>query len=153
MAEQEFRRQAQDAQIEGLGHLLQERSHERAARMASALAALQLYREGLLVQSEGAYRASLAQYESGKAPFLSVLDALNGWIADQSGLLQTQAQALAIAIAQEELTLGPTLPIGATGLTASPMGSGGSASSAGARKSGTAAPASGDSSPSSMTSM
>ena len=153
VAEQEFRRQAQDAQIEGLGHLLQERSHERAARMASALAVLQLYREGLLVQSEGAYRASLAQYESGKAPFLSVLDALNGWIADQSGLLQTQAQALAIAIAQEELTLGPTLPIGATGLTASPMGSGGSASSAGARKSGTAAPASGDSSPSSMTSM
>jgi outer membrane protein TolC len=153
VAEQEFRRQAQGSEIEGLGHLLMERTQERAARLESTLAMLQLYREGLLVQSEGTFKSSLAQYETGKAPFTSVLEALNGWIADQSGLLQAQAQAQAIAIAQEELTLGPTLPIGATGLTASPMGSGGSISTASSSKAGAAASASGDSSSTSMTTM
>ena len=124
MAEQELRRKAQGSQIEGLGHLLMERTHERAAKLDASLAMLRLYREGLLVQSEGAFKASLAQYETGKAPFTAVLESLNGWIADQSGLLQTQAQVQAIAIAQEELTLGPTLPIGATGLSAGSMGAG-----------------------------
>ena len=153
VAEQEFRRQAQGSQIEGLSHLLRERIHERAAQMDTSLAMLRLYREGLLIQSEGAFKASLAQYETGKAPFTSVLETLNGWIADQSGLLQTQAQAQSIVIAQEELTLGPVTPIGVTGLSASPMGSGASASSAGSRKSGASAPTSSDSSSPSMTSM
>ena len=156
VAEQEFRRSAQGSQIEGLGHLLKERIHERAANLDAALAVLRLYHEGLLVQSEGAFKASLAQYETGKAPFLSALEALNGWIADQSGLLQTQAQAQAIVIAQEELTLGPTLPIGATGLSAGSMGSGagGSAkSAAGNSSSGAAAGAGSESGSSSTTSM
>ena len=153
VAEQEFRRQAQGSQVEGLGHLLKERTADRAARMDSALALLKLYREGLLVQSEGAFRASLAQYETGKAPFTSVLESLNGWIADQSGLLQTQAQAQAIAIAQEELTLGPVAPIGATGLSAVSMGGGASASPMGAAKAGASAPAASDGGSSPMTSM
>jgi len=154
VAEQELRRKAQGAQIEGLGHLLMERTHERAAKLDASLAMLRLYREGLLVQSEGAFKASLSQYETGKAPFTAVLESLNGWIADQSGLLQTQAQARAIAIAQEELALGPTLPIGATSLSAGPMGSGTSpASATGAGKSGPAPSGSGDSGSSPMTSM
>lgn len=153
VAEQDLRRQAQGSQIDGLGHLLQERIQERAARLDSTLAMLRLYREGLLVQSESAFKAGLAQYETGKAPFTSVLETLNGWITDQSGLLQTQAQAQALAIAQEELTLGPTLPIGATGLTASLMGSGGSPSSARSSKTGSGTPAPGEGSSTSMTSM
>lgn len=154
VAEQELRRQAQGSQVEGLGHLLKERTADRAARMDSALALLKLYREGLLVQSEGAFRASLAQYETGKAPFTSVLESLNGWIADQSGLLQTQAQAQAIAIAQEELALGPVPPIGATGLSAVSMGIGASASPMGAAKAGaSSAPVASDGGSTSMSAM
>ncbi len=153
VAEQDLRRQAQGSQIEGLGHLLKERIHERAARLDSALAVLRLYREGLLVQSESAFKASLAQYETGKAPFLSVLESLNGWISDQSGLLQTQAQAQAIAIAQEELTLGPTLPIGATGLSASSMGGSASGSTKASTRTTATPGASSDTGSSSMTSM
>lgn len=153
VAEQEFRRQAQGAQVEGLGHLLKERIHERSARMDTALAMLKLYREGLLVQSEGAFRASLAQYETGKAPFTAVLESLNGWIADQSGMLQAQAQAQAIAIAQEEQTLGPILPIGATGLSAVAMGGGGAASPLGSAKTPSSTSASGDGGSTPMTSM
>ena len=156
VAEQEFRRKAQGSQIEGLGHLLKERIHERAARLDAALAVLRLYQEGLLVQSEGVFKASLTQYETGKAPFLAVLEALNGWIADQSGLLQAQAQTQAITIAQEELTLGPTLPIGATSLSAGAMGSGAGrspASAAGKSSSGAAAGSSSEGGSSSMTTM
>lgn len=153
VAEQEWRRQAQGAQVEGLGHLLKARIHERQIQLETSLHLLRLYREGLLVQSEGAFRASLAQYETGKAPFMSVLESLNGWIADQSGMLQTQAQALAIALAQEELTLGPVTPIGATGLSAGSVGGGAAAPIAGPSKSGAAASAASDSSSSPMTSM
>lgn len=152
VAEQAFRRQAQGAQVEGLGHLLKERVHERSARMDTALAMLKLYREGLLVQSEGAFRASLAQYETGQASFTSALESLNGWIADQSGLLQVQAQAQAIAIAQEELALGPVPPIGATGLSAVAMGGGGAASPLGSVKASSAS-ATGDGGSTPMTSM
>jgi outer membrane protein, heavy metal efflux system len=134
VAEQEMRRDAQGSQAESLGHLLKARVHERAVQLDSALAMLRLYREGLLVQSEGAFKASLAQYQTGKIPFLSALEALNAWIADQSGFLQTQAQAQSIAIAQEELTLGPVTPIGATGLSAASIGGGTSSPASGAVK-------------------
>jgi outer membrane protein TolC len=153
VAEQELRRQAQGSQIESLHHLLAERTQERAAQMDYALGMLRLYREGLLVQSEGTFKASLAQYETGKAPFTVTLEALDGWIADQSGMLQTQAQAQAIAIAQEEQTLGPTPPIGATSLSATALGARAAVSSTGAQKAGGAAGGSSESGSTSMTSM
>ena len=153
VAEQELRRQAQGFETEGLGHLLGARIHERAAQLDTALAMLRLYREGLLVQSQGAFQASLAQYETGKAPLAAVLDALNGWIADQSGLLQAQAQAQAIAIAQEELSLGPVVPIGATGLSAAAPGSTASSSAMTSAKAPAAPGASGAANPSPMPSM
>ena len=144
VVEQDLRRRAQGSEVEGLRHLLSERIHERASQLDATLAMLSLYREGLLVQSENTFKASLAQYESGRTPFASALEALNAWIADQSGMLQAQAQAQAIVIAQEEWTLGPTPAIGATGLSAASMGaSGGGAAtpSMGSSKSG-ATPAS-----------
>ncbi|MBP1627111.1 MAG: outer rane efflux protein [Holophagaceae bacterium] len=125
VAEQEQRRRAQGSDLENQKLLLRQRLEERAAQMDAALETLTLYRSGLLVQSEASFRATLAQYEAGRVPFLSVLEALKGWISDQSGLLQAQAQALAIQIAQEELNPGPTPPIGATTLTAAPMAAGG----------------------------
>ncbi|HWQ09155.1 MAG TPA: TolC family protein, partial [Holophaga sp.] len=153
VAEQELRRQAQGSEAEGLGHLLEARIHERAAQLDSALAMLRLYRGGLLVQSQGTFQASLAQYEAGKAPLASVLEALNGWIADQSGLLQVQAQAQAIAIAQEELSLGPVTPIGATGLSAATPGGAASSTPMTSTKAPTSPGASSASNPSPMPSM
>lgn len=153
VAEQEHRRRAQGADLEGQKLLLRQRIQERAAQMDAALETLSLYRSGLLVQSEASFRATLAQYEAGRAPFLSVLESLKGWVADQSGLLQTQAQALAIQIAQEELNPGPTPAIGATTLTAAPMAAGGGgAKSSGASRTGKAA-SGGDSGGSAMKTM
>lgn len=140
VVEQEHRRRAQGADLDSQKLLLRQRIQERAAQMDAALEILNLYRSGLLVQSEASFRAALAQYEAGRAPFLSVLEALKGWVADQSGLLQAQAQALAIQIAQDELNLGSTPPIGATTLSTGAMSSGaGGAKAAGPSRPGKAA--------------
>ena len=113
VAEQEQRRQAQGSEARSVQNQLAQRMEDRAAELEAVNGSLRLYREGLLAQSEGSFRATLAQYEAGLAPFLAVLEALNGWIADRSGYLQTQAQAQAVLIASAELQLGPTPPIGA----------------------------------------
>jgi len=123
VAEQEWRLKAGDSELGSIHHRLSERIHERSTRLASALASLRLYREGLLVQSEATFQATLAQYESGRVPLLSVLEALQGWIADRSGLLQAQAQAHTLQIALEEMSLGPTPSLGSAALSAAAMGS------------------------------
>lgn len=125
VSEQEIRRRASGSEAEGVQNLLTQRIRERNAQLEAALETIRLYREGLLVQSEASFQAALAQYEAGRAPFLSVLEALNGWIADRGGYLQAIAQAQAIQIAQEELNLAGTPGITAQGLSAGGMGMGG----------------------------
>jgi outer membrane protein TolC len=116
VAEQEYRQTASGFAVEQVRCLLAQRVQERNSDLAASLQVIGLYRGGLLVQSESTFRATLAQYTVGQLPFLSVLEALNGWISDQSGLIQAQAQAQATRIAQMELTLGPTPGIGASAL-------------------------------------
>jgi len=132
VAEQEYRQRAAGWEVEKLRCLLAQRVQERASQMEAALGVIRLYRTGLLIQSESSFQATLSQYGVGRTPFLSVLESLNGWIADQSGLLQAQADAQAIRIAQLEWNLGSTPGIGGTGLQAGAMGGGqGPAASAG----------------------
>jgi len=152
VAEQEYRQRAAGWEVEKLRCLLAQRVQERASQMEAALGVIRLYREGLLIQSEGSFRATLSQYGVGKMPFVAVLESLNGWIADQSGLLQAQADAQAIRIAQLEWNLGATPGIGGGGLQAAAMG-GGQSSGGGAGGSAKAGPAAADSSSSSSASM
>ena len=129
VAEHEHHRQGQGSEVESVRTLLRQRTEERTLQITALRRIRDLYREGLLVQSEASFRASLAQYEAGRAPFLGALEALNGWVGDQAAFLQTQAQLQAQHIALAECALGATVPV--TG------GSLGSASIAG----GAAAPA------------
>jgi len=148
VAEQEYRQTASGWEVERVRCLLAQRIQERASDLDASLQVLGLYRAGLLVQSEGTFRSTLTQYEVGKLPFVSVLEALNGWVADQSGLVQAQAQAQAIQIALTELNLGPTPEIGAAALPGSSMGGGsqsGGGSAMGGAKAGPAPAAGSDS--------
>jgi outer membrane protein TolC len=147
VVEQEARRRGLEAGLQLLRSQLAQRIQERNAQMEAALETLQLYREGLLVQSEASFRATLAQYEAGRAPFLAVLEALNGWTADRSGYLQSLAAAHAIQIAQEEFNLTGTPPISVPGLSAGAMGMGGGPASAPAAPARTGAAPSGGGSP------
>ncbi|HNX95864.1 MAG TPA: TolC family protein [Holophaga sp.] len=125
IAEQEWRRKSQGFELENVRGLLAQRIHERAAQLEAALGIIKIYREGLLVQSEASFKATLAQYEAGRAPFLSVLETLNGWTSDRGGLLQALAQAQALRVAQEAFDLGATAPISAPAPSSVAMGMGG----------------------------
>ena len=115
------RRAAAGEAEEAVRQLLRLRTQERLALLDSALRENQLYRGGLLVQSESTASSTLAQYQVGRVPFAAVLEALGGLISDHGGFLDTTAQAQRLAIAQAELSL--DAPPGAEGA----MGGGGGA--------------------------
>ncbi len=125
VAEQDWRRKSQGSEATSVQNILNQRIRERSAQFESALGSIRIYREGLLVQSEATFQATLAQYEAGRVPFLSVLETLNGWVSDRAGLLQAVAQAEAIQIAAEEINLTGTPAISAPGLAAGFLGMGG----------------------------
>ncbi|WP_306591548.1 TolC family protein [Geothrix sp. 21YS21S-4] len=111
VAEHEHHRQGQGAEVESVRTLLRQRTEERAIQIQLLRRTRDLYRQGLLVQSEAAFKAALAQYEGGRGAFLGALEALNGWVGDQGAYLQALAQLQAQHIALREAALGPTAPV------------------------------------------
>lgn len=111
LAEHEHHLHAQNADVTAVRSLLRQRTAERMAQIDALERSKALYQQGLLVQSEASFRATLAQYEAGRASFLAALEALNGWVGDRSGYLQTLAQLQAQRIALREASLAPTVPI------------------------------------------
>ncbi len=124
VAEHEHHRQGQGAEVESVRTLLRQRTEERLIQIQTLRRTRDLYREGLLVQSEASFKAQLAQYETGRAPFLGALEALNGWVGDQGAYLQALAQLQAQHIALREAALAPTVPINGGSLAAASLSSG-----------------------------
>jgi outer membrane protein TolC len=127
VAEHEHHRRGQGAEVESVRTLLRQRTEERTIQIETLRRTRDLYREGLLVQSEANFKASLAQYEAGRAPFLGALEALNGWVGDQGAYLQTLAQLQAQHIALSEAALGPTAPVNGGSLASASLSSGAAA--------------------------
>ncbi|WLT30510.1 TolC family protein [Geothrix sp. PMB-07] len=127
VAEHEHHRQGQGAEVDSVRSLLRQRTEERSLQIQALRRTRELYRQGLLVQSEASFKSALAQYEAGRAPFLSTLDALNGWVSDQGAFLQTLAQLQAQHIALREAALGATASVAGGSLGSAAMGSGASA--------------------------
>ena len=130
VAEHEHHRQGQDAEVQSVRTLLRQRTAERLLQIQSLRRTRDLYREGLLVQSEANFKAALAQYEGGRGSFLGALEALNGWVGDQGAFLQTLAQLQAQHIALREAALGPTAPINGGSLGAASFSAGAGAPTA-----------------------
>lgn len=105
VAESEARRDAQGQGAEAIRQVLRLRTEERLALLDAVLATNHLYRGGLLVQSEGTTESTLSQYRVGRVTFASVLEVLNGYVADRASFLESMAQAQRLAIAQWELSL------------------------------------------------
>jgi outer membrane protein TolC len=104
---------------EAVLQLLRLRVEERRTLLASLLSVNQLYRAGLLIQSEATVASTTSQYRVGRVTFASVLEALAGYLADVDGFLQSVAEAQRVAIAQGEVSLQ------ATGGAGGSIGSGG----------------------------
>jgi outer membrane protein TolC len=127
VAEHEHHRQGQGAEVQSVRTLLRQRTEERTIQIQTLRRTRDLYRDGLLVQSEASFKSALAQVESGRAPFLGALEALNGWVGDQGAYLQTLAQLQAQHIALREAALGPTAPINGGSLASASLPTGSAA--------------------------
>ncbi len=127
VAEHEHHRVGQGAEVDSVRTLLRQRTEERSLQIQSLRRIRDLYKEGLLVQSEASFKAALAQYEAGRTPFLGALEALNGWVGDQGAFLQTLAQLQAQHIALAECALGPTAPVSGGSLGSANISSGAAA--------------------------
>jgi outer membrane protein TolC len=130
VAEHEHHRRGQGAEVDSVRTLLRQRTEERSIQIQTLRRTRDLYRDGLLVQSEATFKAALAQYESGRAPFLGALEALNGWVGDQGAYLQTLAQLQAQHIALREAALAPTAPINGGSLASASLTAGAAAPAA-----------------------
>jgi outer membrane protein TolC len=142
IAEAASRRDAASREEDAVLELLSLRTAQRRALLENAGKANALFRDALLIQSEATATSTLAQYQVGKVPFASVLEALGGYVADRGAYLESMATAHRLAIAQLELSLeDPGAP--ATALGAGPSMSGGGMASGASAPSGrsSAAPA------------
>jgi outer membrane protein TolC len=136
IAENRARGEAARSNADVIRQLLRQRVHERLAVLGSLVESNQLYRSGLLVQSEATVSSTLAQYQVGRVTFASVLEALAGYVADVNGFFDSVAAAHRIAIAEREISLeAPSGSAGGMGASAIP----GAGSTAGASASSRAA--------------
>jgi outer membrane protein TolC len=130
VAEHEHHRQGQGAEVVSVRTLLRQRTEERNIQIQTLRRTRDLYREGLLIQSEANSKAALAQYGSGRGSFLGALEALNGWVGDRGAFLQILAQLQAQHIALSEAALGPAAPINGGTLASASFASGAAAPTA-----------------------
>ena len=105
VGEYRLRGQAAERGAETVRRLLRLRLEERRAQLVALLATNGLYRSGLLVQSDATVSSTMAQYRVGTVPFASVLEALNGYLADLAGFYESVAAAQRVDIAQREFRL------------------------------------------------
>lgn len=126
VGEYRLRKEAAAGGAEVTLRLVRQRLDERRALLAALLETNQLYRSGLLVQSEATVSSATAQYKVGRVPFASVLEALSGYLGDLVGFYESVAASQRIDIAQRELSLDPVAgpAIGAPGSGSMPGSSG-----------------------------
>ena len=116
VAEGELRGTAAEAGSEAVRQLLRQRVAERLGLLAAILETNQLYRSGLLVQSEATVSSTLAQYQVGRVTFASVLESLTGYVGDLNGFYESVAAAHRLAIAQREVSLDPVDGLATSGM-------------------------------------
>ncbi len=105
------------AEAEGEGYRIQDLEQRlsaltraRAARLKADLAIAGLYRDGILGQSDAAFRAALAQFAAGSTSFRDTLDALSARLKDRSDYLDALAQAQFDAIEVQRAALDESSP-------------------------------------------
>ncbi len=103
--ESQAREQAGAEGEEAVLRLLRLRVEERRTLLASLVSVNQLYRHGLLVQSEATVASTTAQYRVGRVTFASVLEALAGYLGDVDGFLQSVSESQRVAVADREVSL------------------------------------------------
>jgi outer membrane protein TolC len=105
VAENEARRESSELDRSALEQLLELRVKQRESVLSYLLETIDLYQNGLLVQSDATAESTLSQYSVGRVTFASVLEALVGYVADEEDYLAAIADAQRIAIAALAVSL------------------------------------------------
>ena len=121
MAENRARGEAARSGADAIRQLLRQRVHERLEVLHALVEANQLYRSGLLVQSDATVSSTMAQYQVGRVAFASVLEALAGYLSDTNGFLDSIVAAQRIDIAEREIGLDAPGDTAAGGMGGSAM--------------------------------
>jgi outer membrane protein TolC len=129
VANAEIRAQGGAHAVESMSLQLQYRTNERFTRARTAEKIVALYDGGIVPQDQMTVEAAVANYQSGKVPFVSVLEAMGALYADRwtrAGLVADHARLVAsLAEASLDATPDMTTAAGAitTSLGAGPAGS------------------------------
>ena len=134
LRESEARARSSEATQMALTQTLELRAFERYAALQSLQRSIEIYDNGLLLQSRATAESTLTQYRVGKASFASVLEANAGVLADEASYLLMLAEAHGILIAANEVSLVPPNTSAGGALSNAGMPTAGVASGSGASK-------------------
>jgi cobalt-zinc-cadmium efflux system outer membrane protein len=114
VAEAEAGRHAAALQVEAVRAQIRFRTREREAQLRAAERMATVYADGLLPQAQLSYEASIASYQAGKVPFLTVLEALSTLYRDRIDLLRVLAahERIKASIAEASLDATSDIPSG-----------------------------------------
>jgi cobalt-zinc-cadmium efflux system outer membrane protein len=109
LAEAEARLRASERRAHAVRLLLRQRTQERLARIRAAEETVELYAKGIVPQDRLSLEAALANYQAGRVPFLTVLEALTSLYGDQEAHLRLLAahEELRTSLAEASLEAGP----------------------------------------------
>ena len=138
VAEAEAGRRVAALQLEAVRAQIRFRTRERVAQLRAAERLAMLYANGLLPQARLSYEASIASYQAGKVPFLTVLEALSTLYRDRIDHLRLLAahERIKASIAEASLEATSEMPSGGgagMGSVAAGFGAAGGMSEAAAR--------------------
>ena len=108
VAEAEALLGAARSRLEAVELQLRLRTQERLAQLAAARKVTTLYSEGIVPQDRMSVEAALASYQSGRLPFITVLEALTTLYGDRSTLVRLLASQARIRASLDEASLEAT---------------------------------------------
>jgi cobalt-zinc-cadmium efflux system outer membrane protein len=129
VAEAEAGRRAAALQVEAVRAQIRFRTREREAQLRAAERMATLYTDGLIPQARLSYEAAIANYQAGKVPFLTVLEALSTLYRDRTDHLGVLAahERIRASIAEASLDATSEMPSGGSESMASLAGAFGAA--------------------------
>jgi outer membrane protein TolC len=140
VAEADAQLRASQSVLESVRLQLRFRTQERLIQLKTTERVATLYGEGIVPQDRMSVEAALANYQTGKVPFIAVLEALTTLYNDRATHLRLLASHEQTVASLEEASLEPTSSMAAAGAggmgavggsSLSMAGSGGGASSSG----------------------
>ena len=138
LAEAEAQLRSRQGATESVRLQLRFRTQERLTQLRTAERIATLYGEGIVPQDRMSLEAALASYQTGKVPFITVLEALTTLYNDRATHLRLLANHEQTLASLEEASLEPTsgmvsgaadVPVGGSSLSMAGAGGGGAPTS------------------------